>query len=31
MALVKKYKELGGKYRGNISESNLKRWIKEKW
>lgn len=29
--IVKKYKELGGKYKGNKSKSSLKRWFDEKW
>lgn len=30
-ALVKKYKELGGEYREDGKEKNLKRWFREKW
>ena len=30
-ALVKKYKELGGKYENDEKEKPLKRWFKEKW
>lgn len=30
-ALVKKYKELGGKYKEDGKEKNLKRWFREKW
>jgi len=30
-ALVKKYKELGGKYKDDDKEKPLKRWFQEKW
>lgn len=30
-ALVKRYKELGGKYSGNKKRGSLTRWFKEKW
>ncbi len=30
-ALVKKYKELGGRYAGKKSTGNLTRWFKEDW
>lgn len=30
-ALVKKYKELGGKYTGEKQKKGLVRWFKEKW
>jgi hypothetical protein len=30
-ALVKMYKEMGGKYRDDGKPKNLKRWIKEQW
>jgi hypothetical protein len=29
--IVKKYKELGGKYKGKKSTTGLKRWFKEDW
>jgi len=29
--IVKKYKELGGKYADDNQTKNLKRWFKEKW
>ncbi len=29
--IVKKYKELGGKYGDDNSTKNLKRWFEEKW
>ena len=29
--IVKKYKELGGKYKDDDKPKNLKRWFKEKW
>jgi hypothetical protein len=29
--IVKKYKELGGKYSSKSKEKPLKRWFKEKW
>ena len=29
--IVKKYKELGGKYKGKKSGQGLDRWYKEKW
>ncbi len=29
--IVKKYKEMGGKYREDNEPKNLKRWFKEKW
>lgn len=30
-ALVKKYKELGGRYKGEYKKTPLKRWFDEKW
>lgn len=30
-ALVKRYKELGGRYSGNKSSGDLTRWFKEEW
>ena len=30
-AVVKKYKELGGKYGDDSESKDLKRWFKEKW
>jgi len=30
-ALVKRYKELGGRYKGNKQTSDLKRWFDEDW
>jgi len=30
-ALVKKYTELGGRYKDTTSGRELKRWFKEKW
>jgi len=30
-AVVKRYKELGGKYSGNKKRGSLTRWFKEKW
>lgn len=30
-ALVKRYKELGGRYSGNRETSDLKRWFQEEW
>jgi hypothetical protein len=29
--IVKKYKELGGRYKNNNKEKNLKRWFRENW
>ena len=29
--IVKKYKEMGGKYKEDDQEKKLKRWFKEKW
>lgn len=29
--IVKKYKELGGRYSGNRRNTNLRRWFKEEW
>ena len=29
--IVKKYKELGGRYRNDNKEKNLKRWFREDW
>jgi hypothetical protein len=29
--IVKKYKELGGKYKDDKKPKNLKRWFKEEW
>jgi hypothetical protein len=29
--IVKKYKELGGRYTGNRNQSSLKRWFDEQW
>jgi hypothetical protein len=29
--IVKKYKELGGRYEDDNKEKDLKRWFKEKW
>jgi hypothetical protein len=31
MAIVKKYKELGGTYSGSKSTSGTSQWLKEKW
>jgi hypothetical protein len=31
MAIVKKYKEMGGTYSGNKSTSGTSQWLKEKW
>jgi hypothetical protein len=31
MALVKRYKELGGRYKDDNKPKNLKRWINEEW
>ena len=28
---MKKYKELGGKYKDDNQDKNLKRWFEEKW
>ena len=30
-AVIKKYKELGGKFSGNKEKGTLTRWFKEKW